>query len=112
MHHCLRVRHTMTVLTCVCVCALQTFSRYLSFRRDNQELLLFLLKQLVHDRVAFQRARHADDQEWRVEIGERELMDRAKQINITSVRAFLQSDLFRTHQFVYDAGRKVIVHTV
>ncbi|KAA0198736.1 DNA helicase [Fasciolopsis buskii] len=90
----------------------QTFSRFLSFRRDNQELLLFLLKQLVNDRLAFQRVRHAGEQEWRVEIPERDLVDRAKQVNISSVRAFLQSDLFRTHRFVYDASRKVIVHTV
>ncbi|KAG5448954.1 MCM DNA helicase complex subunit [Clonorchis sinensis] len=90
----------------------QTFSRFLSFRRDNQELLLFLLKQLVHDRIAFQRVRHAGDQEWRVEIPERDLIDRAKQINISAVRPFLQSELFRTHHFVYDASRKVILHTV
>ncbi|KAF8561638.1 hypothetical protein P879_08044 [Paragonimus westermani] len=90
----------------------QTFSRFLSFRRDNQELLLFLLKQLVHDHLAFQRIRQATEQEWRIEIPERELADKAKQINITSVRTFLQSDLFRMHHFVYDANRKMIVHTV
>ncbi|KAF6772251.1 hypothetical protein AHF37_08668 [Paragonimus kellicotti] len=90
----------------------QTFSRFLSFRRDNQELLLFLLKQLVHDHLAFQRIRQATEQEWRIEIPERELVDKAKQINISSVRTFLQSDLFRMHHFVYDANRKMIVHTV
>ncbi|CAH8476451.1 unnamed protein product [Schistosoma haematobium] len=45
----------------------QTFSRFLSYRRDNQELLLFLLKQLVQDRLAFERVRHAGSQEWRIE---------------------------------------------
>ncbi|CAH8441491.1 unnamed protein product [Schistosoma turkestanicum] len=90
----------------------QTFSRFLSYRRDNQELLLFLLKQLVQDRLAFERVRHAGSQEWRIEITEREFSERAKQINISSVRAFLQSDLFKSHHFVYDASRKVIVHTV
>lgn len=91
---------------------LQTFSRFLSYRRDNQELLLFLLKQLVQDRLAFERVRHAGSQEWRIEVTEREFAERAKQINISSVRAFLQSDLFKSHHFVYDASRKVIVHTV
>ncbi|VDP57960.1 unnamed protein product [Schistosoma curassoni] len=90
----------------------QTFSRFLSYRRDNQELLLFLLKQLVQDRLAFERVRHAGSQEWRIEVTEREFAERAKQINISSVRAFLQSDLFKSHHFVYDASRKVIVHTV
>lgn len=90
----------------------QTFSRFLSYRRDNQELLLFLLKQLVQDRLAFERVRHVGSQEWRIEVTEREFAERAKQINISSVRAFLQSDLFKSHHFVYDASRKVIVHTV
>ncbi|CAH8452936.1 unnamed protein product [Schistosoma rodhaini] len=45
----------------------QTFSRFLSYRRDNQELLLFLLKQLVQDRLAFERVRYAGSQEWRIE---------------------------------------------
>ncbi|VDQ03853.1 unnamed protein product [Trichobilharzia regenti] len=90
----------------------QTFSRFLSYRRDNQELLLFLLKQMVQDRLAFERIRHAGNQEWRIEVTEREFAERAKQINITSVRPFLQSDLFKAHHFVYDANRKVIVHTV
>ncbi|VDP20186.1 unnamed protein product [Schistosoma margrebowiei] len=90
----------------------QTFSRFLSYRRDNQELLLFLLKQLVQDRLAFERVRHAGSQEWRIEVTEREFAERAKQINISSVRAFLQSDLFKSHHFVYDVSRKVIVHTV
>ncbi|KAH8851097.1 DNA replication licensing factor MCM2 isoform 2 [Schistosoma japonicum] len=90
----------------------QTFSRFLSYRRDNQELLLFLLKQLVQDRLAFERVRHAANQEWRIEVTEQEFTERAKQINISSVRPFLQSDLFKSHHFVYDAIRKVIVHTV
>lgn len=91
---------------------LQKFSRFLSYRRDNQELLLFLLKQLVHDKTAFERSRHADEETWQIEVLEQELADRARQVNIPSVRAFLTSELFAAHRFNYDAGRKMIIHTI
>ncbi|KAL7060565.1 hypothetical protein AAHC03_09487 [Spirometra sp. Aus1] len=90
----------------------QKFSRFLSYRRDNQELILFLLKQLVHDRTAFERSRHIDDESWQIEIPEQDLANKAKQVNISSVRAFLSSELFTAHHFTYDAGRKMIIYTV
>ncbi|KAL5970816.1 DNA replication licensing factor mcm2 [Taenia solium] len=101
----------------------QKFSRFLSYRRDNQELLLFLLKQLVHERSAFERSRHAatagvegsteaEEASLQVEVPEQELLERARQVNIPSVRAFLTSELFTAHRFTYDAGRKLIIHNL
>lgn len=66
----------------------------------------------MHDRAAFERSRHADDSSWQIEVPEKELSDRAKKVNIVSVRAFLSSELFTAHRFTYDAGRKVIIHTI
>ncbi|VDM35030.1 unnamed protein product [Hydatigera taeniaeformis] len=95
----------------------QKFSRFLSYRRDNQELLLFLLKQLVHEHSAFERSRHAAaagvaETSLQVEVSEQELLDRARQVNIPSVRAFITSELFVAHHFTYDAGRKLIIHNL
>lgn len=54
---------------------LQTFARYLSFRRDNNELLLFILKQLVAEQVTYQRNRFGAQQDT-IEIPEKDLMDK------------------------------------
>lgn len=54
---------------------LQTFARYLSFRRDNNELLLFILKQLVAEQVTYQRNRFGAQQDT-IEIPEKDLVDK------------------------------------
>lgn len=47
-----------------------------------------------------------------IEIMERDLMERAKQINIYSVKSFYDSPLFRNNGYTYDPRRKVIVQVV
>lgn len=60
----------------------QTFARYLSFRKDNNELLLFILKQLAQDQIAFHRNRYGTDME-QVEISEKDLADKVSfKINV------------------------------
>merc|ERR1712183_162018 len=59
----------------------QTFSKYLSYKKDNNELLLFILKQLSKDQMVYSRSRHGNDIET-VEISAEELEDKARQINI------------------------------
>ena len=87
-----------------------------------------MLKQLVHERSAFERSRQAatlgaaqsdgvdldaaSEPSLRVEISEQEFADRARQVNIGSVRGFLSSELFTAHRFTYDSARKMIVHTL
>lgn len=53
----------------------QTFSRYLSFKRDNNELLLFILKQLVAEQVMYQRNRYGAQQDT-IEVLEKDLVDK------------------------------------
>lgn len=53
----------------------QTFSRYLSFKRDNNELLLFVLKQLVAEQVMYQRNRYGAQQDT-IEVPEKDLVDK------------------------------------
>ena len=58
---------------------LQTFNRYLAFKRDNNELLLFILKQLALDQMLFQKNRFGveDSQDIEtLEIAEQDLADK------------------------------------
>nr|AAM28219.1 DNA replication licensing factor [Danio rerio] len=86
----------------------KTFARYLAFRRDNNELLLFILKQLVSEQVSYQRNRYGAQQDT-IEIAEKDLVDKARQINIHSLSAFYDSDLFRSNKFSHDVKKKLIV---
>lgn len=58
-----------------CSSLMQTFARYLSFRRDNNELLLFILKQLVAEQVTYQRNRFGAQQDT-IEVPEKDLVDK------------------------------------
>ncbi|KAG8007194.1 DNA replication licensing factor mcm2 [Nibea albiflora] len=86
----------------------KTFARYLAFRRDNNELLLFVLKQLVAEQVAYQRNRYGVQNDT-IEIAEKDLHDKARQINIHNLTAFYDSDLFRSNKFSHDAKKKLIL---
>ncbi|TKC45754.1 hypothetical protein EI555_019721 [Monodon monoceros] len=86
----------------------KTFARYLSFRRDNNELLLFILKQLVAEQVTYQRNRFGAQQDT-IEVPEKDLVDKARQINIHNLSAFYDSELFRMHKFTHDLKRKMIL---
>lgn len=60
-----------------CHRCVQTFARYLAFRRDNNELLLFILKQLVAEQVTYQRNRYGVQNDT-IEIPEKDLQDKVK----------------------------------
>ena len=86
----------------------KTFSRYLSFKRDNNELLLFILKQLVAEQVMYQRNRYGAQQDT-IEVPEKDLVDKARQINIHNLSAFYDSEVFKMNRFSRDVKRKLIV---
>lgn len=88
----------------------KTFQRYLSYKKDNNELLLFVLKQLVQEQINFMRSRYGSEPEV-VEISEKDLQEKAHQLNITNLTPFFKSDLFRSHHFTHDARRHLVVLT-
>jgi len=57
---------------CVCV---QAFARYLAYKKDNNELLYFILRQLVSEQRTFNRNRFGDDVDV-VEIAEDEFVEK------------------------------------
>merc|ERR1712198_473977 len=86
----------------------KNFARYLSFKRDNNELLFFLLRQLVHEQTTYLRSRYGPDHDV-VSISEKDLLDRARAINIQNLQPFFESDIFKANNFTHDPKRKVVV---
>ncbi|XP_066256670.1 DNA replication licensing factor Mcm2 [Euwallacea similis] len=89
----------------------QIFQRYLSFKKDHSELLFYILRQLAQDQLTFQRGTN-EKETLVIEIDEKDLIDKAKQIDINDLKPFYQSKIFENNHFVYDGKRKVIIHTV
>lgn len=89
----------------------KAFSHYLCYRKDNVDLLLFVLKQLVHEILSFNRNRFGSDLEF-VEIPEEDFMLRTKQLNIHELASFYDSSTFKSNKFVYDHKRKLIIQTL
>ncbi|KOC63500.1 DNA replication licensing factor Mcm2 [Habropoda laboriosa] len=88
-----------------------TFQKYLSYKKDHSELLYYILRQLTLDTLAFQKAIRGG-RIATIEILEKDLLDRAKQIDIYNLHPFYESDIFKSNNFVYDSRRKVIVQTL
>jgi len=89
----------------------KSFARYLSFKKDNNELLLFVLKQLVRDQITYHKNRYRTEPEL-IEICEDDFMDRARQVDIHNLVTFYESDLFSQNRFTQDKSRKVIVQKI
>lgn len=91
--------------------SLQTFQKYLSYKKDHSELLYYILRQLTMDQLAYMRGLHNHSQTT-IEISERDLIERARQINISDLKPFYESRIFKLNNFSYDQKRKVIIHTL
>lgn len=90
-----------------------TFQKYLSYQKDHSELLYFILRQLTLDQLAFIRSTMSSTSDnITIEIMEKDLIERAKAINIYNFKDFYESDLFKVHDYVYDSKRKVILQVV
>lgn len=88
-----------------------TFQKYLAYKKDHSELLYYILKQLTQDQMTFLRCLHGSDVQ-SVEINEKDLIDRAKQIHIHNLKPFYESEIFKSNFYSYDAKRKIIVMTM
>ena len=61
----------------------QAFARYLAYKRDNNELLLFILRQLASDQLTFNRNRYGGDLDT-LEFSEEEFKEKVPQANLVS----------------------------
>uniref|UniRef100_A0A915CNT0 DNA helicase n=1 Tax=Ditylenchus dipsaci TaxID=166011 RepID=A0A915CNT0_9BILA len=89
------------------------FQPQLNYKRDNNELLLYILKQLVHDQIVFERSRHGQGADVStVAIDESEFVEKAHQLRIDNVKPFYKSRHFVSSSFHYDPQRKTIVKSI
>ncbi|GLV43696.1 Minichromosome maintenance 2 [Carabus blaptoides fortunei] len=87
------------------------FKKYLLFKKDHSELLFYILRQLALDQLTFMRGRgHSDN--FVIEINEKDLLDKAKQVDIHDMKSFYESRIFKVNNFTYDSSRKVIIHAL
>lgn len=90
------------------------FHKYLAYRKDDNELLFYVLSSLVRDYAAAQGAARgpAEQGPRTVEIDLEDFEARAREMNVHSCDAFYASALFRERQFALDRVGKRIVKTV
>lgn len=87
------------------------FQKYLVLQKDNTELLFFILRQLALDQLTYLRCKGGPNISI-IEILESDLMERAKQINISNLKTFYDSEVFKNNGFVYDQKKKLILQSI
>ncbi|CAL2031103.1 unnamed protein product [Caenorhabditis brenneri] len=90
----------------------KTFSRYLIENRSANELLLFILKQLVRQQLHYASARNHGEAVQSVTMAESEFIEKAQQLRIENVKPFYTSELFAANNFVYNPAAKTIVQEI
>jgi len=84
------------------------FRQYVTYKKDSNELLFFVLQTLVQETTNFLTfaGRAAENV---IRIDAEELISRAQELNISDLQPFFRSDLFRNNGFVYNSSTKEIV---
>lgn len=92
----------------------KTFSRHLTENRSANELLLFILKQLVRQEMHYATVRggHGDSILQSVTVQESEFIEKAQQLRIENVKPFYTSEIFTSNNFIYDPSKKTIVQEI
>lgn len=88
------------------------FKKYLLFKKDHSELLFYILRQLALDQLTFMRGMRSDNVNQVLEINEKDLLEKAKQVDIHDLKSFFDSKIFQVNNFTYDSTRKVIIHAL
>eukprot|EP01104_Vermistella_antarctica_P001826 TRINITY_DN1195_c0_g1_i1.p1 TRINITY_DN1195_c0_g1~~TRINITY_DN1195_c0_g1_i1.p1 ORF type:complete len:930 (-),score=205.41 TRINITY_DN1195_c0_g1_i1:4-2793(-) len=87
------------------------FRRYITYRKDDNELLYFILQNLVRETTTYLKIRHDVDAPPQVEVPCLDFESRAREVNIMAVNSFYKSKQFSRDNFVLDVERRVIVKT-
>ncbi|KAK7870011.1 hypothetical protein R5R35_011978 [Gryllus longicercus] len=88
-----------------------TFQKYLTYKKDNSELLYFLLRQMTLDQLSYLRCLRGPSPGV-IEISENDFLHKARMIDIHNVKPFYESRVFKANHFMYDPKRKVILQSV
>ncbi|CAB3408080.1 unnamed protein product [Caenorhabditis bovis] len=88
----------------------KTFSRHLTENRTSNELLLFVLKQLIREQMHYRSVKGGDLST--IAISENDFIEKAQQLRIENVKPFYTCDLFTSNHFTYDPNTKQIVQDI
>jgi len=84
------------------------FQKYISYKKDNDELLLFMLQTLVKDQQTYMMLRH--QQSTQVLVSCEDLEAKAREYGIHDCSTFYKSASFASHKFetLKEEGRRMI----
>lgn len=102
-----RARSELTRPTSHLSRALQGFRKYLNQATDHEELLSFLLGQLVKEKALLYSNLHGEAAE-EVVVKLVELEERAKELEIYETSSFLKSALFKRNGYSVQGGKEIV----
>lgn len=85
------------------------FQKYISYKRDSNDLLFFILSQLVRETLNYHQSRYEEDVPDTLELDLAEFKQRAKQLSVHDLTPFFESEQFTSHQFAVDTAKSVIL---
>ncbi|CAD6257112.1 unnamed protein product [Miscanthus lutarioriparius] len=89
----------------------KNFRKYMTFKKDYNELLLLLLRTLVKDALHFEEIMSGSTSHLtHVEVKVEDLRNKAQEYEIYDLKPFFSSAHFRDNSFVLDEGRGIIRH--
>ena len=83
------------------------FYKYVTYKRDYNQLLFYLLQTLVRETVNYYQLRHGVDPD-QVEISVEDFETRAREMDINDFHNFYKCSLFKNNNFVVDKKKRVI----
>ncbi|KAM0896189.1 hypothetical protein ACQ4PT_023342 [Festuca glaucescens] len=91
----------------------KNFRKYMTYKKDYNELLLLLLRTLVKDALHFEEiVLGSTTRLTHVEVEVDDLKNKAQEYEIYDLRPFFSSSHFSDNSFVLDEGRGIIRHPV
>lgn len=76
------------------------FQKYITYKRDNNDLLLFVLSNLLRQTLSYYQSQHGNEQPDSLDLDMDEFESRARQLDIHDLSDFFSSEAFRDSKYV------------
>lgn len=87
----------------------RSFAKYVTYMRDNDELLFYALSQLLKDQLRWWQHKHKNEMPTELAVAGEEFEARAKEFNVHDIRPFYTSTIFTQNGYTYDEEKNAIV---
>jgi DNA replication licensing factor MCM2 len=88
----------------------RVFSKYMSYKKDNNDLLYHVLAQITREELKLKEIDGEDDD--RITIDVERFTEKAKELEVHDLATFYKSDQFLGQGYTFDAGANEIVKVV